>query len=95
LDLAEILTIRLECARCETAVIFKPDDWQDALTACPKCGGLWELPHVPGREPSGLQQLGTGLRLLLQQDKVVAKTGGEMPFHVKLEINDPTMAKYR
>jgi hypothetical protein len=94
LDLTEVLSIRLECARCGTAVTVRPLDWRDGLTKCPSCDGLWDRPHAPSEPPSPLQRFGTGLRLLLEQDKAAAKAGDAMPYRIKFEIHDPTASKY-
>lgn len=94
LDLNEILTLRLECSKCGTSVVFKPIDWHDVPGRCPGCEGYWDVPHAVGEQPTGLQQIGTGLRQILQQEKAAAKTGGSLPYRVKFEIRDPTMAKY-
>jgi hypothetical protein len=94
LDLTEVLTLRLECNKCGTAIVYKPMDWREAPTQCPGCDGFWDLPHVAGQPPTALQQLAIGLKQLLNQDKAATKAGSKLPYQVKFEIRDPTMAKY-
>ena len=44
-DLTDILAVRLECAKCRSAVSVNPADWRN-VWQCPNCQDTWELPQV-------------------------------------------------
>ncbi len=92
-DLSEVLAVRVECSKCGTAVVIRPDEWHDPPLQCPGCSGLWDLPHV-GDERSPLQHLGFGLQMLLKQAKNAAQRGSELPYAAKLEMRDQATSKY-
>ena len=91
LDLGDVLAIRIDCAKCGTAVIIKPTEWKQAPFTCPTCQAPWELPHTPESGLSALQRLGTGIALLEQAR--TAKSGPAAPYKVRLEIRDPLAQK--
>jgi hypothetical protein len=100
LELSDVLAVRLECVRCGAAVILKPTDWREAPFECPGCHNTWELPSVPNQAYSPINQLGLGIRRLLEIGaglKPVSPrdTAGPapMPYRVKVEIRDPLAQK--
>jgi hypothetical protein len=95
LDLADVLAIRLECGKCGSAVVVKPTDWRDAPMECPVCRGLWELPHPTAHGFTPLMHFALGMRQLLEQSQAaIRQGGGEMPYRVRVEIQDPSMSRY-
>ena len=93
LELDDVLALRLECARCGTAVVSKPSEWRGTPIECPGCHNHWELPT--GDESfTPMQYFGLGLRRLAEQVGAAKKQGAELPFQVSLEIADPASSRW-
>ena len=85
LEVADVLALRVECAKCGAAVVVKPTDWRETPLECPGCKAFWDLPRLPDQQGTPLHHLGTGLRQLSEQTKA-----GPTPYKVKIEIKDTT-----
>jgi hypothetical protein len=93
LDLAEVVAIRIECSRCSAAVVVKPGEWRELPAQCPACKNTWTVPEVRQKPPS-IESFAMGLSDLLEQFRRMKKSGGEFPYGVRLEINDPNKSIY-
>lgn len=81
LDLDDVLAFRIECGRCKTAVLIRPQDWKEVPFQCPGCTDTWELPA--GESASPMKRLGVAFAQLQSQHKA---TDGKMPYRVRLEV---------
>jgi hypothetical protein len=84
LEAGDVFAIRLECVKCQSAIVIRPSDWRDAPFQCPSCSEMWELPRIPGQGPNPLQHIGLGLRGLA--DQVKASGPVKLPYKVKFEV---------
>jgi len=95
LELADVLALRLECARCATAVVAKPTEWRDAPMECPGCRNHWELPALRDQGFTPMQYFGLGLRRLIEQINAVKQQGADPPYRVCLAICDPATSRWK
>ena len=98
LDLSDVLAIRIDCRKCNAAVVLQPKDWNDAPFQCPGCGNTWELPRMADSGFTPINYFGLGLRRLLEQitpSKAANSTSATLsptptlPYRVRIEIKDP------
>lgn len=79
IDVADLLTVRLECGACGTAVTVKAADWMGNTFECPVCHVTWMKDRSP--QHNTMHQLAQGLRgvqALAQEN-----------FRIRFEINRP------
>jgi hypothetical protein len=94
LELADVLALRLECARCGAAIVARPMEWREVPIECPGCRNHWELPGLAENGLTPMQYLGLGLRRLAEQVEAAKKQGRERPYRVCLEIADPASSRW-
>lgn len=75
----DILALRLECAKCGTAVSVKLNEWP-GIEACPTCHSNWDPRAI------GPSRVAKDFIITLQQ---LLRDEGNAPYQVKLEIEQP------
>jgi len=78
LDLVDVLAIRLDCAKCGSALAISPTHWMFVPSECPGCRA--DLSTPPSAGQTALQRFAQGLKGLLAE-----MAEGELPYRVRLE----------